>query len=113
MKAFLHCAFQLRLWIKSCKDCVQLQDCWRGFYRDIRWGWGKKNKFVNHRASNFLGVSGIVAPPAPPAFRNVLSRAARIEKQMHPKPKQTELGVGSEWANAVLASSLPTASTLS
>lgn len=58
-------------------------------------------KRVNHRASNFLGISGIVAPPAPPAFRNVLGRAARIEKQMHPKPKQTELGVGSEWANTV------------
>lgn len=44
---------------------------------------------VNHRASNFLGISGIVAPPAPPAFRNVLGRAARIEKQMLPKPKQS------------------------
>lgn len=66
-------------------------------------GAGAKEKIqrVNHRASNFLGVSGIVAPPAPPAFRNVLGRAARIEKQMHPKPKQTELGVGSEWANTV------------
>lgn len=44
---------------------------------------------VNHRASNFLGISGIVAPPAPPAFRNVLGRAACIEKQMLPKPKQS------------------------
>lgn len=62
------------------------------FYPHIRWSWGKKSQTktrVNHRASNFLGISGIVAPPAPPAFRNVLGRAARIEKQMLPKPKQS------------------------
>lgn len=59
---------------------------------------GQKNKgYIT--ASSFLGVSGIAAPPAPLAFRDVFGRSARIAKQMHPKPKQTDLGVGSEWAN--------------
>lgn len=110
----LHCAFQLRLWIKSCKDWVQLQNCWRVFYPRIRWSWEKKKTKGKSQSQQLSWRLWDCGSSCPSGLQKCTRQSCPHRKTNASQTKTNRVGCW-EWMgqHCVLVSSLPSASMLS